>query len=91
MTGVLLDTNALLWLLTDHPGNPLAGAGSAGLHKLAFTGAHAAALSRFPEPARHDPFDRMLLAQATTEGRRLLTADPLLLRLQPTVTLDARL
>ncbi|GAA5159066.1 PIN domain nuclease [Ornithinimicrobium tianjinense] len=92
MSGLLLDTNALLWLLGKFslPGDPLAAAASAGLHELAFSGAHAAALAHFPELARHDPFDRMLLAQARSEGRQLLTADAVLLDAQPALTVDAR-
>lgn len=42
---------------------------------------HAAAMARFPDLTRHDPFDRLLLAQAHTEGLTLLTADRRLLQL----------
>lgn len=52
-----------------------------GLFELAFTARHAAALTRFPELARHDPFDRMLLAQASVESFELLTSDATLLGL----------
>jgi PIN domain nuclease of toxin-antitoxin system len=38
------------------------------------TGEHAAAVSRLP-PVHRDPFDRLLVAQATVEGVTLLTAD----------------
>lgn len=42
--------------------------------ELDFTGKHAIAVSRLP--AIHgDPFDRALVAQATSEGRVLLTSD----------------
>ncbi|GAB4529144.1 MAG: type II toxin-antitoxin system VapC family toxin [Amphiplicatus sp.] len=44
--------------------------------ELAITGAHALALDDLP-PLHKDPFDRMLLAQAKTEGLTLLTADAL--------------
>ncbi len=46
-----------------------------GYSELAVTGAHAAALVSLP-PLHKDPFDRMLVAQATVEGVTLLTADP---------------
>ena len=39
------------------------------------TGAHAAALMSLP-PLHKDPFDRMLVAQATIEGLILVTGDP---------------
>jgi PIN domain nuclease of toxin-antitoxin system len=45
-----------------------------GYTELSVTGVHAAAVAALPE--RHkDPFDRLLLAQAATEGFLLLTAD----------------
>lgn len=53
-----------------------------GLRSLPFTAAHADRLADFPELARHDPFDRMLLAQARSEGLDLLTADRRLLSLE---------
>ena len=46
-----------------------------GYSELAVTGAHAAALLSLP-PLHKDPFDRMLVAQATVEGVTLLTGDP---------------
>jgi PIN domain nuclease of toxin-antitoxin system len=46
-----------------------------GYAELAVAGAHAVALAALP--ALHkDPFDRMLVAQATVEGVTLLTGDP---------------
>lgn len=45
-----------------------------GYQELQISGAHAAAVSRLP-PIHKDPFDRMLVAQAATEGLTLLTAD----------------
>lgn len=45
-----------------------------GYEELAVTGTHAAAVSDLPALHR-DPFDRILLAQARTEGTTLLTAD----------------
>lgn len=48
-----------------------------GYEELAIGGAHAAAVSQLP-PIHKDPFDRMLVAQATLEGLTLLTADAIL-------------
>jgi PIN domain nuclease of toxin-antitoxin system len=45
-----------------------------GYVELAITGAHAAGLVSLP-PIHRDPFDRMLVAQATVEGLTLLTID----------------
>jgi PIN domain nuclease of toxin-antitoxin system len=39
------------------------------------TGAHATAVAILP-PIHKDPFDRMLVAQATVEGLTLVTSDP---------------
>jgi PIN domain nuclease of toxin-antitoxin system len=48
-----------------------------GYTELPVTGVHAAAAAALPE--RHkDPFDRLLLAQATAEGVLLLTSDAML-------------
>ncbi|UEM06318.1 type II toxin-antitoxin system VapC family toxin [Skermanella rosea] len=46
----------------------------AGYREIAITGEHALAVRRLP-PLHKDPFDRMLIAQADTEGATLLTAD----------------
>ncbi len=46
-----------------------------GYMELAITGRHAVAVAGLP-PLHIDPFDRMLLAQATADGLLLLTADP---------------
>jgi PIN domain nuclease of toxin-antitoxin system len=46
-----------------------------GYVELAMTGAHAAALTGLPA-IHKDPFDRMLVAQATVEGLTLVTSDP---------------
>lgn len=46
----------------------------AGYQELDVTGAHAIAASRLPL-LHKDPFDRMLVAQATVEGATLLTVD----------------
>jgi PIN domain nuclease of toxin-antitoxin system len=47
-----------------------------GYLELPMTGAHAIAMESLPT-LHADPFDRMLVAQATAEGAALLTADPL--------------
>lgn len=128
MTHLLLDTNALIWLLTDDPrlggesrerigaGDPVyfssvsvlettmktmlgrlslpddpgAAAPVAGLQELPFSAVHATGLNGFPDLVRHDPFDRMLLAQANVERLDLLTADRALLSLGYPWVLDAR-
>ena len=48
-----------------------------GYAELPVTGAHAAALAGLP-PIHRDPFDRMLVAQATVEGFTLVTSDPVI-------------
>lgn len=45
-----------------------------GYQELAISGAHAAAVATLPDLHR-DPFDRLLVAQAISEGITLLTAD----------------
>ncbi len=47
---------------------------SAGLRELPVTNRHAVAVGRLPL-LHNDPFDRLLVAQAITEGLHLLTAD----------------
>lgn len=61
-----------------------------GLVELPLTSAQSAALVAFPDLARHDPFDRMLLAQARSEGLILLTSDATLLALGEVWIRDAR-
>ena len=128
MTGVLLDTNALIWTLAGDtrlgadarriiagpgvvrysavsvleitiktmlgkltlPGDLSSALAASGLHEMALTARHATALTDFPDLARHDPFDRMLLAQAHVEHQRLLTADDHLLKLSLPWVIDAR-
>jgi PIN domain nuclease of toxin-antitoxin system len=46
-----------------------------GYSEIAATGAHAAALANLPL-IHKDPFDRLLMAQATVEGLTLVTGDP---------------
>jgi PIN domain nuclease of toxin-antitoxin system len=56
-----------------------------GLTGLGFTEDHAQELGSFPTLAGHDPFNRMLLAQARHEGLVLVTTDRLLLTFDHTV------
>lgn len=49
-----------------------------GFRELAITGVHTLATAKLP-PLHKDPFDRLLIAQATTEPLVLLTADEALL------------
>lgn len=60
-----------------------------GLQLLSVTAEHAEGIRDYPELARHDPFDRLLVAQAGHSGLRLLTADRVLLELQQDFILDA--
>lgn len=60
-----------------------------GLLLLNITAEHAEAIRDYPELTRHDPFDRLLVAQADRAGMRLLTADRVLLGLQRDFILDA--
>ena len=124
---MLLDTNSLLWVLTDdhrlgeqtrsslttssgvysspisivevriksmlgklsvHDGFVEA-VREAGIQELPFLDEHADALRTFPELHRHDPFDRMLLAQASASGMPLVTSDGVLLKVAPSRTWDA--
>ena len=63
------------------PDNLPAALASNGLLGLPFSGEHAAAMEWFPELSTHEPFDRMLLAQAAHERLTFLTADRRLLDL----------
>lgn len=56
------------------PGVLRAGLLSAGYRELAVEGRHVIAVAALPR-LHADPFDRILLAQAMTEGMQLLTAD----------------
>ena len=56
---------------------------------LDITAAHAHGLRTFPELARHNPFDRLIIAQARVAGLRLLTADRVLLGLERDFVVDA--
>ncbi|ONI79380.1 hypothetical protein ALI144C_26550 [Actinosynnema sp. ALI-1.44] len=61
-----------------------------GLSLLSITAEHAEGLRAFPELARHDPFDRLIIAQADLGGLELLTADHVLLDLDRDFVIDAR-
>ena len=50
-----------------------------GYHELPITSQHAVSIDTLP-PLHKDPFDRLLLAQALTEGITLLTSDAQLAR-----------
>jgi PIN domain nuclease of toxin-antitoxin system len=58
------------------PGVLRAGLLSNGYQELPVEGRHCLGLANLP-PLHSDPFDRMLVVQATAEGMILLTADPL--------------
>ena len=60
-----------------------------GLELLSVTAEHAEAIREFPELIRHDPFDRLIVAQASCAGLRLLTPDHVLLDLRRDFILDA--
>lgn len=60
-----------------------------GLLALDVTAAHGMAIRDFPEIAKHDPFDRVLVSQASIEGMRLMTADGVLLAMRRPFILDA--
>jgi PIN domain nuclease of toxin-antitoxin system len=127
---VLLDTNALIWLIAEKDGGQLGPEmrqllsdaeevyassisvlemrikallgkltipdeltpifTAAGLKELVFKASHAEALKDFPDLARHDPFDRMLLAQAKVESLVFLTSDKTLLELDLSFIKNAR-
>jgi len=61
-----------------------------GLVLLDFKADHAETVPDFPSLVRHDPFDRMLLAQASAERMTFLTADTILLGLNLPFVVDAR-
>jgi PIN domain nuclease of toxin-antitoxin system len=124
---LLLDSQALIWLLDDSPRlGPLARQAittakgvhvsaatvwelaiktmlgklsvpddfsrrlvAQGLVLLSITAEHAEAIRDFPELVRHDPFDRLLIAQASRTGLRLLTADHVLLGLDRDYVVNA--
>lgn len=60
------------------------------IDELPFRVNHALEVARFGSLVRHDPFDRMLLAQASFERMSLITADQHLLSLGLPWVVDAR-
>jgi len=60
-----------------------------GLRDLPLTAQHARDLHRLPELTRHDPFDRLLLAQAMADQIPLVTGDSKLLALGRDWIIDA--
>lgn len=64
---------------------------AAGDQIINYSGTDADAIRKFPALKRHDPFDRMLIAQASSEGLVFMTADQVLLDLGLDFVIDARL
>jgi len=60
-----------------------------GMSILGITAEHAEGLRDFPELSRHDPFDRLIVAQASLAGLDLVTADRALLALGRKFIVDA--
>lgn len=127
MTMLLLDSQAVLWLLDDSPRlGPRARAAiveatriyvsaatvweltikamlgkltipprfsdrllAQGLFLLNITAQDAEGIREFPELAKHDPFDRLIIAQASHGHLRLVTADRVLLALDRDFLIDA--
>lgn len=61
-----------------------------GFVELPLMNDHATRLGRFPELDRHDPFDRLLVAQAHRTGMDFMTSDRALLKLGRDFIVDAR-
>ena len=72
------------------PAGLLEAIAAAGFTPLPYADADAEALRRFPHLVRHDPFDRMLLAQATARALNLYTSDRTLLGLGLAYVHDCR-
>lgn len=126
---LLLDTNALLWVLDpshsslgeraiqriknadrvyvsaasifemqiksmigklEIPNNLVTVIDESNMKLLDINAVHAEAIKHYPKLKKHDPFDRLLLAQSRIEKLPLLTADEFLLGLSSTDTIDAR-
>jgi PIN domain nuclease of toxin-antitoxin system len=68
--GLLVDTNVIVWLLLGDRSRVSEAARDA----LPVTSIHAEAVEQLPWHHR-DPFDRLLVAQAKTEGLELVSAD----------------
>lgn len=61
-------------LMSISPNDVIFAAEECGIKELAFDSRHAAALSALA-PYHSDPFDRMLLAQANSEGIKIMSHD----------------
>ena len=72
------------------PDDFAASVSDSGIARLDYSHDDAAALTVFPELIRHDPFDRMLAAQAIARRLTLLTADGVLLALGRSDFIDSR-
>lgn len=72
-----ISIKATLGKLSARSSDILAAVEPAGFSMLSITGEHAAQVSELPVHHK-DPFDRMLVAQASTEPMRLLTNDEIL-------------
>lgn len=64
--------------------------GDQGITPLPFTERHAARVAKFEVLSKHDPFDRILVAQAAAEGLEFMTSDRILLGLGYDWIVDAR-
>lgn len=74
-----------MWELLSLPDGFVASLRDQGLTLLDVTATHAEAIRDFPEHR----FDRLLVAQAASEGLRLITADRVLLELGREFIVDA--
>jgi PIN domain nuclease of toxin-antitoxin system len=72
-----ISIKSALGKLAANPGEVLAAIEPAGFSMLPITGEHAARVADLP-PLHRDPFDRMLVAQASVEPMLLLTNDEVL-------------
>jgi PIN domain nuclease of toxin-antitoxin system len=61
-----------------------------GFELLDVSADHAEGLRDFPELSRHDPFDRLIISQASAHRLTLLTADGVLLGLGRDFVVDSR-
>ena len=57
---------------------------------LSIAARDAEGIRAYPELVRHDPFDRLIVAQAERAGMHMLTADQVLLDLKRPFIVDAR-
>lgn len=69
--------------------DPMGEFARSGLVMLPLTARHSLGMRDCPDLVRHDPFDRMLLAQAAVDSLTLLTSDRTLLGLGLAFVLDA--